>query len=197
MGEGGAEPHVRDHGLQHLRTPYPHICGPARQAPEELQTAREKKALRAMIKGPKDWASEVDFKLLKRGYSFPSEAHNLYAIAKAAKLRVAVNEAKMSGGLRIEDKHHTLQAARQFSEAGSLANLHTAIWKNWYDNALATVLLENKTNLQESGFTQLTVEKKHFQICEYGRILQNEKHVKAFRRQLPKCSLRQKSTFFQ
>ena len=112
-----------------------------------------------MIRGPKDWASEIEFKLLKRGHHFPSEAHNLYAIAKAAKFRVAINEATMTGGLAIEDKHHKLQTARQLSESGSLGNLHAAIWNDWYDNAPATVLLENKMSLQEMGITQLTVEK--------------------------------------
>ena len=114
--------------------------------PDAAMQATIEKGLRKAAPGPGTWATAADLTHLKQ-YGMPRSFAELDHTAKAAKLRVAVTENTMSGGLHLEDTMATID------NVGRSLNFPTRAlwWKEWRDLAVVTVLWNNKNDLKAQG----------------------------------------------
>jgi len=100
----------------------------------------EKQAMAALIPGPNKWISPDAVKALHRGYGMPSEARDFKIVATATKFRVAANEDKKNGGLRIKERRHELYLEMDKARRSEEWKLELVAWDGWFRNSHAEVI---------------------------------------------------------
>ena len=90
----------------------------------------EKKAMAALIPGPNSWIDPDAIKSLHRGYGMPCEARDLVTIASATKLRVAANENKINGGLRMQERRHDIYLEIDRARGREEWKMELTAWEN-------------------------------------------------------------------
>ena len=103
--------------------------------------------LRLVAPGPFAWASPQDLWHLEQHFGMPKSLSSLATLAAAAKLRLVSNDNLQEGGMRLSAMTAKVKEAHLRLEFP----LRTAWLEQWRQDAIPTVLEENRTELRARG----------------------------------------------
>jgi len=113
----------------------------------------EKQAMAALIPGPNKWISPDAVKSLHRGYGMPCEARDFRIVSAATKLRVAANEDRDNGGLRMKERRHELYMEVDKARRSDEWKLELLAWEGWFRNSHAEVVWRAVEDLYDKGIS--------------------------------------------